>query len=64
MVKAVTFFLIAMLILAMLGKLKLPSLPKPKSRPKPKKTDQIPDARKCPECGSYILGDGECSCQK
>ncbi len=58
MVKAVTFFLIGMIILAMFGKLRMPKLPRMK-RPGRKVTE----ARKCPECGAYILGEGTCSCK-
>lgn len=59
MVKAVTFFLIGIIILAMFGKLRVPRLPRRK-RPE----NKITDARKCPDCGAYILGDGACSCRK
>ena len=53
--KAVTLFLIAMLVLGMFGKLRLPRLG---SRRKGIKT-----AKKCRHCGGYILGDGPCPCR-
>lgn len=56
-VKAVTLFLIGMLVLGMFGKLRLPKVP---SRPKKK---SVEDARKCKACGSYILGEGPCACK-
>lgn len=58
MVKAVTFFLIGIIILAMFGKLRMPKLPR---RKRPEK--KIAEARKCPDCGSYVLGEGACSCK-
>jgi len=65
MIKVVSFFLIFMLALAMFGRLRWPrSLRpgglKPRVRRKPKKPL---DARKCPDCGSYIIGPGPCSCK-
>ena len=55
-VRAVLLFLIAMAVLAMFGKLRLPSLP---GMRKPR----LPAARKCPECGAYNPGKGPCPCQ-
>lgn len=57
-VKAVSLFLIAMLVLAMFGRLKTPRIGNPLGRKKPL------DARKCPKCGSYILAKGPCDCEK
>jgi len=57
-VKAITLFLIAMGVLAMFGKLKAPKINNPLKR------DKTLSARKCPKCGSYILGDGPCACEK
>lgn len=57
-VKAVTFFLIGMLILGMFGKLRLPRIPGRKPRAK------VADAKKCPKCGGYILGEGPCVCRQ
>jgi hypothetical protein len=56
MVKIVTFFLIAIMILAMIGRLKMPKVNLPKRK---KKVEQ---ARKCEGCGSYILNKGPCAC--
>nr|WP_284154720.1 hypothetical protein [Algicella marina] len=55
-VKAVTFFLIAMVVLAIFGKLRLP---KPGAGGK-----RIKTARKCRSCGGYVVGDGPCPCGK
>lgn len=50
--KIVTLFLVAMGVLAMFGKLKLP------------KPGQFRKAsgRKCPHCGRYKIGKGACPC--
>lgn len=58
MVKIVTLFLIGIMILAILGRLRLP-----KFGSRNRKT-RIKDARKCPKCGSYILHGGDCGCGK
>ena len=58
MVKVVTFFLIGMIILAMLGRLRLPKFGSRNGK------TRIRDARKCPKCGSYILHAGDCGCGK
>ena len=57
MVKVVTLFLIALMVLGMLGRLKMPKLGRRKGRGK------VAEARKCPDCGSYILSDGDCGCK-
>jgi hypothetical protein len=57
-IKAVSLFLIAMLALAMFGRLKMPKI---KGRGPDKKQMT---AKKCPKCGSYILGKGPCACSK
>jgi len=54
MIKAVTFFLIAILVLGMFGKLHW--LGGFSRRGK--------SARKCPKCGGYLIGDGSCRCSK
>ncbi|WGW04024.1 hypothetical protein [Tropicibacter oceani] len=51
LVKAVTFFLIGMAVLAMFGKLRLPG----KARL---------DKARCPGCGRFRIGKGPCSCGK
>lgn len=56
MVKVVTLFLIAMIILAMLGRLRFPKFGSRKDG------GRVKDARKCPKCGSYILHAGDCAC--
>lgn len=48
-IKAVTFFLIGMLVLAMFGKLRFPG------------KDRL-DARKCKKCGRYRIGKKACDC--
>jgi len=57
-VKVVSLFLIAILVLAMFGKLRAPKLRNPLNRDKKLK------AQKCKKCGSYILGDGPCACER
>ncbi len=53
MVKVVTFFLIAMLVLGMFGKLRVPKLRKSRKA-----------AKKCPDCGTYLIGKAPCPCAK
>jgi len=48
-VKAVTFFLIGMLVLAMFGKLRFPG-------------QKRLQAAKCPRCGRYKFGEKDCDC--
>ncbi|MBZ0128953.1 MAG: hypothetical protein K8F59_07540 [Rhodobacteraceae bacterium] len=57
-IKAVSLFLIAMLVLAMFGKLRMPKIGGRKS------SDKTLKARKCRKCGSYILGEGPCACKR
>lgn len=54
-VKAVTLFLIAMIVLGMFGKLRLPKLPQQKQK--------LKSATKCKACGGYVLGDAPCPCK-
>lgn len=56
LIKAVTLFLIAMLVLGMFGKLRRPRLPGFKKK-------GIAKPAKCPKCQNYIVGDGGCPCQ-
>jgi len=58
MVKVVTFFLIAMMVLALFGKLRLPRLPKIKRR------KSIETTSKCNKCGAYKIGNKPCMCGK
>ena len=50
-IKIVTLFLIAMGVLAMFGRLRIPGQKKLASR-------------KCPKCGRYRIGKGPCACGK
>lgn len=50
-VKIVTFFLIAMAVMAMVGRLRFPG-------------QKRLEARKCPSCGRYRFGKGPCRCRK
>ncbi len=49
MVKLVTLFLIGMVVLAMFGKFRFPG-------------QKHLEARKCPECGRYRIGNAPCDC--
>lgn len=57
MFKIISLFLIAIVILAMVGKIKTPSIGGNKSPKKVQKT------RKCEQCGSYVIGKGTCACK-
>jgi len=57
-VRVVLLFLIGILVLAMFGRLKTPKISNPLKKQK------ILKSRKCPKCGSYILGEGPCACEK
>jgi len=56
MIKAVTLFLILMIILGMFGKLRFPSLPRLRRK------TPIMQTRKCKACGAYNPGRGPCPC--
>ncbi len=56
--KAVTLFLIFMLVLGMFGKLRAPQLPKILRR------KSVETASKCKHCNRYIIGKAPCVCQK
>ena len=56
LIKVVSLFLIAMLVLGMFGKLRLPK------RPRFKRRDKIGTASKCPRCGAFNPGKGPCPC--
>jgi hypothetical protein len=49
MIKAVSLFLIGMLVLAMFGRLRIPGVQKLSNR-------------KCPKCGRFRMGRGPCEC--
>jgi hypothetical protein len=50
-VKVVSLFLIGMVILAMMGRLRIPGAKRLKSA-------------KCKKCGRYRIGKGPCSCEQ
>ena len=50
-IKAVTFFLIGMAVLAMFGKLRFPG-------------QRRLESAKCPRCGRFKIGKGPCPCEK
>jgi hypothetical protein len=58
--RIVIYFLIAIAILALLGKLNLPSLPKGKGKRGP---DKLPKPRKCADCGAPVIGGDPCPCK-
>jgi hypothetical protein len=51
LIKGISLFLIGMLVLAMFGKLRFPSI------------SQRRDG-KCPKCGQHKIGKGPCACGK
>lgn len=55
MVKAVSLFLIVILVLGMFGKLRVPKIRKPRD---------LPRAKKCKSCGNYLIGIDPCKCKK
>jgi len=57
-IKAVSLFLIGMIALAMFGRLRTPKIKNPLKRNAPL------EAKKCPKCGSYVLGSDTCDCEK
>ncbi|WP_112322551.1 thymidine kinase [Oceanibium sediminis] len=57
MIKAVTFFLIFIIILGIFGKLRWPKLPDFRRK------NRIAAPKKCPKCNAYIVGSGPCPCQ-
>ena len=50
--RIVLLLIAAALLMAILGRLRLP---KPPGRP------AVQSARKCPDCGAYMVGDGPCA---
>jgi len=58
MVKVVSFFLIGIMVLALLGKLRMPKLPIIKKR------KAVQTAEKCSKCGAYKIGSKPCNCGK
>ncbi len=57
MIKVVTVFLIGMMILALMGRLRLP-----KRLQNLKRGRMRLAAAKCPACGRYRIGSGPCRC--
>ncbi|MGE4611365.1 MAG: hypothetical protein AAED33_08230 [Paracoccaceae bacterium] len=55
MIKAVSLFLIAILVLGIFGKLRMPKFRKPRD---------LPRAKKCKTCGNYLIGIEPCKCKK
>ncbi|SIO17947.1 hypothetical protein [Vannielia litorea] len=56
LLKAVIFFLAAMGVLAIFGKKKVTRRKPPAKR--------VETARKCPKCGAFRIGTGDCACGK
>jgi len=54
MIKLTSLFLIAMVVLAMFGRLRIPGTKGGRPLPKP---------GKCPRCGRYRIGSGPCDCE-
>jgi hypothetical protein len=55
LLKIVVLFLVAIAVMAMFGRLRLPGPRRGKDLP--------PKPRKCPDCGAYIVGRGDCACR-
>ncbi len=53
MVKVVTLFLVAMIVLAMFGRLRIPKIRK----------DALSKPKKCKNCGTPLIGKQPCNCQ-
>ena len=58
LIKAVTFFLVALVVLAMFGKFR-PKLRLPGMR---RRADLPPRPEKCARCGTYLIGKAPCAC--
>ena len=58
MLRAVVLFLLVTVILGVIGKWRLPGLPK--RRPGP----AVEVARKCPDCDAYVLGAKPAPCAR
>jgi uncharacterized membrane protein YfcA len=56
LVKIVTLFLIAMAVLAMFGRLKMPRIGR-------KKETRLQGRKSCPRCGRFLIGKGDCDCK-
>jgi hypothetical protein len=61
MIKLATLFLVAMVVMAL-------SLarPKPGEKRRRKKRDRpgVAEAKRCPECGAYVVNGEECPCRE
>jgi hypothetical protein len=60
MLQAVALFLIVMLVLGVFGKLRNPR----RKLPGPKDQARLSRPRKCPRCGRFLIGKGDCDCGK
>jgi hypothetical protein len=61
LVKIVTFFLIALAVLAMLGGLRVR---RGHRGGRPASREGRPGTpRRCPDCGGYVIGTGPCTCK-
>ena len=58
MTKLVGLFLIAMVAVALFGRLR-----RGINLGKPPKSDPLPRPGKCPDCGRYLIGKGPCDCK-
>lgn len=59
LIKAVTFFLVALVVLAMFGKFR-PKLRLPELK---RRADLPPKPGKCSDCGTYLIGSAPCACK-
>ena len=57
MVKVVTLFLIFIMVMAMLGRLRMPKLPGPFRR------KSLKAGEKCAKCGRYSVSGEPCKCE-
>ncbi len=60
LVKAVSLFLIGMMVLAMFGRLRFPKGRKPDST----LATKLEKPALCGTCGRYLIGSGGCDCKK
>jgi hypothetical protein len=56
MIKGVLLFLVLMALIGVLGKLRRPAVGRRAAE------HPIEPARKCPRCGTYLIGDSDCPC--
>jgi hypothetical protein len=58
MIRVVLLFLIVVLVLGMIGKLRLPQTGRRGPRP------AVEATRKCPDCDAYVLGQHPAPCER